>query len=37
MKNRPTPIAYRANDENARLWGFDIIEPVGTPMAWIHD
>ena len=37
MKNRPTPIAYPANDENARLSGFDIIEPVGTPMAWIHD
>ena len=37
MKNRPSPIAYPTTDEHARLWGFDIVEPVGTPMAWIHD
>jgi hypothetical protein len=37
MKHEPSPIAHPTTDENARLWGFDIIEPVGTPMAWIHD
>ena len=37
MKNRQSPIAYPTTGENARLWGFDIIEPVGTPMAWVHD
>jgi hypothetical protein len=37
MKKGPSPIAHPTTDENARLWGFDIIEPVGTPMAWVHD
>ena len=37
MKSRPSPIAHPTTDENARLWGFDVIEPVGTPMAWVHD
>ena len=37
MKSRPSPIAYPTTVENAKVWGFDIIEPVGTPMAWIHD
>jgi len=37
MKNGPSPIAHPTTDENARLWGFDIIEPVGTPKAWVHD
>jgi hypothetical protein len=37
VKNRPSAIAYPTTEENARLWGFDIIEPAGTPMAWVHD
>ncbi len=37
MKNEPSPIAFLTTDEDAELWGFDILEPVGTPMAWVHD
>ena len=37
MKNRPSPMAYPATGEEAKLWGFDILEPAGTPMAWVHD
>jgi hypothetical protein len=37
VKDRPSAIAHPTTDENAKKWGFDIIEPVGTPMAWIHD
>lgn len=37
MKNKPSPVAFPTNEEVAKLWGFDILEPVGTPMAWVHD
>ena len=37
MMNKPSPIAFPTTDEDAKLWGFDILEPAGTPMAWIHD
>ena len=37
MKSKPSPVAYPPTDENARLWGFDVVEPAGTPMAWVHD
>jgi len=37
MKKEPSPVAFPTNDEQAKLWGFDILEPVGAPMAWVHD
>ena len=37
MKYRPSPVAYPTTDEDALLWGFDILKPVGMPKAWIHD
>jgi len=37
MKSQPSPVAYPTTDEHARLWGFDVLEPVGTAMAWIQD
>ena len=37
MKNKASPITFPTTDEDADLWGFDILEPVGTPMAWVHD
>jgi hypothetical protein len=37
VKDKPSPVAFPTTDEDAKLWGFDILEPVGTPMAWVHD
>ncbi len=37
MKNKPSPIPWPTTGEEAELWGFDILEPVGIPMAWVHD
>ena len=37
MKDKPSPVAFPASDEDASRWGFDILQPVGAPMAWVHD
>ena len=37
MKYRPSPVAYPTTEEDGKLWGFDILKPVGMPKAWIHD